>query len=230
MTPEQKHTFDTQGFLYLPAALPQAAVLPVKTHVLNALKKQKIWSSGRVLSNRLKDVPLFQQVGKINQMIPPYSGLKEQLVPQPVSALMSHLTGSPLTAAPDSQLLISLPHSTDWSLEGLNWHRDIGALKPNHMPGIQVFVLLDQLVPHGGATLALTGSHCFKTPVQTKQVINRLGADHKGVWDGTEISLLEMVGQAGDIYLMDMRLLHTPSINASRNLRMMATVRYFLRR
>jgi hypothetical protein len=44
---------------------------------------------------------------------------------------------------------------------------------------------------------------------------------------GTGLTLVEMAGRAGDVYLMDMRVLHTPSLNATRNLRMMATTRFF---
>jgi ectoine hydroxylase-related dioxygenase (phytanoyl-CoA dioxygenase family) len=42
------------------------------------------------------------------------------------------------------------------------------------------------------------------------------------------IAIVEMPGRAGDVYLMDMRLLHTPSINATKNVRMMATTRFLL--
>ena len=42
------------------------------------------------------------------------------------------------------------------------------------------------------------------------------------------LSIIEMSGKAGDVYLMDMRLLHTPSINATKNIRMMATARFFV--
>jgi len=41
----------------------------------------------------------------------------------------------------------------------------------------------------------------------------------------TGITLVEMSGQADDVFLMDMRLLHTPPINATDRLRMMATCR-----
>lgn len=39
------------------------------------------------------------------------------------------------------------------------------------------------------------------------------------------VDVVEMSGRAGDVYLMDMRLLHTPSINATRQMRLMATTR-----
>jgi ectoine hydroxylase-related dioxygenase (phytanoyl-CoA dioxygenase family) len=34
-----------------------------------------------------------------------------------------------------------------------------------------------------------------------------------------------MCGRAGDVFLMDMRVLHTPSVNATKQPRMMATTR-----
>jgi len=44
------------------------------------------------------------------------------------------------------------------------------------------------------------------------------------------VTITEMSGKAGDVYLMDMRILHTPSINDSKNFRMMATCRFLLER
>ncbi|MGV3527217.1 MAG: phytanoyl-CoA dioxygenase family protein [Candidatus Sericytochromatia bacterium] len=228
MTPEQATLFREQGYLYLPGALPPEAVRPVKNHVLNGLKQHKIWAGGRSLSPRLKDVPMFQQVGKINQLIPS-AGLAERLVPPALLALINRLAGGPLSGGQDAQLLISLPQQGEWRLEGLNWHRDIGKPKQDVLPGIQVFALLDQLLPHGGATLALAGSHRFKNPAQAQQGLENLIQTGAQQWvtEGIPLSLLEMTGRAGDVYLMDMRLLHTPSINATPYLRMMATVRYF---
>jgi hypothetical protein len=43
------------------------------------------------------------------------------------------------------------------------------------------------------------------------------------------LELIGMCGGAGDVILMDQRLLHTPSVNATDHVRMMATARYFLR-
>jgi len=37
-----------------------------------------------------------------------------------------------------------------------------------------------------------------------------------------------MSGNAGDVFLIDMRLLHTPSINSTKNMRVMAASRCFL--
>jgi len=229
MTPEQEALFREQGCLYVQGALGKDVVQPVKAHVLNELKRLKIWSTGRALSSRLKGVPIFQQIGKLGQLIC-YPGLKDRLVSRELYSSMRRLAGVNLATGQEAQLLISLPHQGDWTLEGLNWHRDISHSKPALVPGIQVFVLIDDLLPRGGATLALAGSPRLKDQSQVKQSMDELikvGAGRRVPVDGIEVSILEMAGRAGDVYLMDMRLLHTPSINSTKNVRMMATTRYF---
>jgi len=44
-------------------------------------------------------------------------------------------------------------------------------------------------------------------------------------WLGIEI--IEMPCRAGDVFLMDLRILHTPSVKSTKNVRMMATTRFF---
>lgn len=232
MTPKQKSSFLENGCLYIPGALSKGVVHPVKAHVKNELKRLNIWSGGRTLSRKFKEIPVFQQTVKLGQLIN-YPNLNERLISEELYSGMCQLAGKPLSAQ-KGQLLISLPHHVDWSLEGLNWHRDISKSQLGGMPGVQAFVLLDDVSAKGGATLALAGSHRLSSQSQAKQAISRLTGD--GVddsvnsvnVDGTELSLIEMAGRAGDVYLMDMRLLHTPSINSTKNLRMMATSRYFL--
>ena len=231
MTPEQKTLFREQGILYIRAALDNSLTQPVKTHVLNELKRLKIWAAGRSLSQRFKGVPIFQQTGKLGQLIH-YPHLSERLISQALHAAMYQLTGVTLSSGQEAQLLISLPHRADWALDGLNWHRDIAQPQGGRSPGVQTFILLDDLSAKGGATLALAGSHRLKNQAQAKAGISQLmnGDARRSVSvDGTALSLVEMTGRAGDVYLMDMRLLHTPSINATKRVRLMATTRHFAR-
>lgn len=228
MTPEKKEQFRNTGCLYLPGALARSVVQPVKAHVLAELKRLNVWSTGRTLSQKLKGVPVFQQTIKLGQLIS-YSGLTETLISQELYSAMCQLSGIPMSGQ-DAQLLISLPHKVDWSLEGLSWHRDISKSQLNGIPGVQAFILLDDVIVKGGATLALAGSHRLESQFQAKTDIAKLlgdGINRSFKVDGTELSIIEMAGRAGDVYLMDMRLLHTPSINSTKHVRMMATVRYF---
>lgn len=124
------------------------------------------------------------------------------------------------------------PAQGAWTLEGLNWHVDIAENQRARIKGIQAFFLIDDVVPHGGATLALAGSHrigvqrtpaaaqlrgLLRNPLDLERRLHELG-----------ITIVEMSGRAGDVFMMDMRLLHTPSVNATKNMRMMATSRCFL--
>jgi hypothetical protein len=220
--------FRQYGYLHIPGALGKEVVQPVKTHIVHELKQQKIWSTGRSLSRRLHGVPLFQQVGKLGQWLR-YPALQQRLAAPTLIALMRKLAAVPLASAEDAQLLISLPDQGAWTLKGLNWHRDVAQSKLDAIPGVQAFVLIDDLSPRAGATLALTGSHKLRTPAGGMQSLARLIDDdgqRSVVIDGIELAVLEMTGKAGDVYLMDMRVIHTPSINAGRNVRMMATMRY----
>ena len=117
-------------------------------------------------------------------------------------------------------------------MQSLNWHVDLAADARDRLTGIQAFFLIDDVAPHGGATLLLAGSH---------RVDRRTGPGRRLVRDVLKtcedpqrelqalgLSVVELSGRAGDVVLMDMRVLHTPSINTTANVRMMATARCFL--
>lgn len=223
VTPEQASFFRDQGYLLLRCALKKQIVQPVKTHVLNELKRLKIWSGDRTLSDRIKGVPPFKQVTTLGQLIN-YPGLKYRLMSQSLVSAMHRLAGVSLVPEQEAQLLLSLPNQGDWTLEGLSWHRDISQSRLGQFPGIQAFILIDDVLPHGGATLALAASHRITGKSQGKQNDDIARAMKVGDID---LSILEMAGKAGDVYLMDMRVIHTPSINSTQHVRMMATIRYF---
>src|SRR5690606_36757940 len=108
---EQVSHYREHGWLMIPGSLGKAAVQPVRTHVLDELKRQNFWSGGRSLSGRLKGVPMFQQIGNLGQAIR-HPGLHDRLMPHELHALICRLAGAPLPHAVEAQLLISLPHQT----------------------------------------------------------------------------------------------------------------------
>lgn len=227
MTPEQKTFFRDNGYLFLKGALPRKQLNPIKEHVLAELKRLKIWSSGRTLSASMKKTPVFQQVTRQIQLIR-YPALHSRVITPEIQSAITLLTRSKPGSDQDAQFLISLPHGTDWTLHGLKWHVDISSATPG-LSGIQAFILIDDVQPHGGATMAVTGFHALADREKRGRVREILkGSDdiEKELAD-LGLSILEMSGEAGDVYLMDMRLLHTPSVNATRNVRIMATARFF---
>ena len=229
LSPDQRDAFAEQGCLRLPGFLSRAQVEPVRRQVLDELKREKIWASGRTLSTQLSGLPAFQQIGRVSGRVK-VPNLQQALVTPELCAIVSAIAGDARAAPAATQLLLSLPHQGTWTLAGLNWHLDLAAGASGGVPGVQAFFLLDDLVPQGGATLALAGSHrgekqripghsslraLLKNSEDLEQDLRRAG-----------VAIVEMSGRAGDVFLTDMRVLHTPSINASRNVRMMATARF----
>lgn len=128
-------------------------------------------------------------------------------------ALVGRLAGRAPSNVQPTQLLLSPPQQGAWSLQGLNWHVDVRAGAADPIPGIQAFFLLDDVAPRGGATLALAGSHRLGTQGMPSPASLRgvLGHSQNLVQDLQRegIALVEMSGRAGDVFLMDMRVLHT---------------------
>lgn len=221
---------EAQGVLRLEGFHPRSHVAGLRQQLLDELKRLGIGSGGRMLSRQFRDLPPFQQIGRLSTAVRA-PRLHETLVTPGLSAIVAAVARGARVDAQATQLLLSLPHQGEWTLQALNWHVDVSAGPRDPLPGVQAFVLVDDVAPRGGATLALAGSHredgrspAGRPPLRELLKTSRaLESDLRAIG----IELLEMSGKAGDVYLMDMRVLHTPSINATANLRMMATTRFF---
>lgn len=225
MTPQQLSSFNEQGYLFLRGAIPKKQLSNVRDDVWAELKRLNLWSSGKRLSAVNKTLTPFQETVKISSAIRD-EHLHNRLLPEQVVSMLPKLAGRELAFA-HQQMLISLPNQGAWSLTGLNWHTDVASSSSELVPGIQAFILIDQVKSHGGGTLALAGSHLFNRRNNLRgQACEILRAGGDVTQLAPNISIVEMSGDAGDVYLMDMRVLHTPSINATHNVRIMATARY----
>lgn len=220
MTSEETAKFRDEGYLLLPRAVTKQVLEPVKAHVLQEVKRRTAASRGkaRSRSGATKRAPPFKQV-----MMMTYPALEERLMSAALLSAMQELAGGRLVREQGPQLLISIPSRAEWTLDGLNWHRDLAESTPGRIPGIQAFILVDDVQPKGGGTLALAGSHRVARYRSMKP-----GAASQIMLDGKGFEVVEMSGRAGDAYVMDMRVIHTPSINASKTMRMIATMRYYV--
>jgi hypothetical protein len=217
----QQRLFEEQGYVHLERFCSADRVGRIRGQVLDELARLKIWAGGKPLSKPLRALAPFQQIARLSTLVKP-PALDEAWITPELLAAVAALSGRGPGRRQGSQLLVSLPLPGPWTLQGLNWHVDVAARPGGGVPGIQAFVLIDDVAPHGGATLALAGSHRSGA---ARELVKR-GGDLPASLQGTGLSVLEMAGRAGDVYLMDMRVLHTPSLNATKHLRMMATARF----
>lgn len=241
-----KTIFADRGIICLKGLIPKGTAARVKESVISELDRLQLRKNGKLVTSKLSSLPVFQQTSRLSQMVK--SGPEvEKLLTDDLLSIIAALGGSTLRAAGATpQLLLSFPHSEQWSLKALNWHLDIAIPKTDVIPGIQAFILIDDLQTRGGGTLALAGSH--RLPylreaekgggahgVRAHRVFSQLfdGSSptpekffSPQVVNGVDVSIVEMSGKAGDVFIMDMRVIHSPSLNSTRNVRMMATTRW----
>lgn len=223
MTAEQQRSFRDSGCLCLHRSLGRREVDPLRAFVFGELKRLRVWAAGKPLSGAFASMPPFQQVAKLSTAIR-RDNLASALINDDVRAIVASLSDTALVPA-QSQFLISLPRQGSSTTKGLNWHTDVSPAPGGRLPGIQAFVLVDDVKPGGGATLAIAGSHRAGVGPTLRRLL-RGSDDLDHVVRSQGCSVVEMSGRAGDVYLMDMRVLHTPSINTSDAVRVMATVRF----
>jgi Phytanoyl-CoA dioxygenase (PhyH) len=226
MTPAQTKLFIDQGCLRLEGFHSGALLASIRQKVLDDLKRA---SGGKGMPKSLQGLPVFQQIGKLSALAK-VPGLHEVLVTPALIDGIAQLGGRAPASIQPTQLLLSPPNQGTWTLERLNWHVDVTA-DPAHIPGIQAFFLLDDVAPRAGATLALAGSQRTSSTPSLRALLKTVSpADLQQRLHEQGITIVEMSGRAGDVYLMDMRVLHTPSINATKHIRMMATTRCLFER
>ncbi|RYE90453.1 MAG: hypothetical protein EOO75_10140 [Myxococcales bacterium] len=223
----ERDEFAARGVVRLPGAIPRAATGDARRAILGELERLGLKSGSKLASSRLQDLPPFQQTTHLGQLVKVPDALAALFPAELLAAMARLLPGErgPGRVAP--QLLLTFPQKQPWSTEGLAWHLDLKVPPVDRVPGVQAFVLIDDVGPRGGATLALAGTHTLhhrpEAAGNAHSLLRRHGSIEALAPYG--VSLVEMTGKAGDVYLMDMRVLHSPSLNASRAIRMMATVR-----
>jgi hypothetical protein len=237
----QRIEFEERGVLRVERLVPASVTRPARDAVWSELERLKLRAGGKWHLRQLEGVPTFQITGRIAQRLQPLPAC-DALIPPALRALVDALAGTKLAAAQaHPSMLITPPQKHAWSVPHAGWHVDVRAVDAR-LPGIQVFVLVDDVAPRGGATIALAGSHRLLGSVGARQRALRESAhfrklfeDHGGdrgellqvrELEGIPLQVVEMHGRAGDVYLMDMRILHAPSTNSAARPRMSATGRY----
>jgi len=152
-------------------------------------------------------------------------------------------------------VLFTLPNATNWTLPHKLWHLDLPrfAMDQFGTPGVQLFLCLKTVRPGGGATLAIAGSHRIgndlghdlgSAPYRQhlarrhpwfRELFARQSRPNRTARftcttevGGIPLEVVELTGEPGDLYLMDMRMLHVAAPNASGTARIMLSERLIL--
>ena len=243
---EHKRTLEAQGLLKLEGFVPKVQVTMARDLIFDVAEKHGLFSAGswRRSDRRFSAAKPFRAA--INALN--HADYFPNLISEGVMQIACDLLGEAVAPLPPGQqILFTLPSTVSWSVPNDVWHIDIPRLGNLGAPGLQVFIFLDDVEPKGGGTLVLSGSHRLLNTsrvMRSKEVkralrtepyfrnlfdserapLNRL-EDTVGLVDGVKLEVIELTGASGDVYLMDLRTLHTPAPNCSNTARLMMTCR-----
>ncbi|MFI4973515.1 MAG: phytanoyl-CoA dioxygenase family protein [Caulobacterales bacterium] len=252
-TPDQRDQFARSGVVRLPGLLDPQTVRRARELVLHRLEATGLWRDGAWRLDALPK-PAWPDNGlrKPSKVIGNKHPQIEALADDPaVGRIVSELLGG---RACDRSIyrrpmtLFTLPNIETWALPTI-WHTDVPRLASGETPGVQMFTFLEPVGPCGGGTCVIAGSHRLLNEgrvilardlpreLRDEPFFRDLFAGRFAV-DGAHaampaahvanvrLEVMELTGEPGDVWLMDLRTFHAAAPNASGRPRVMVTDRF----
>lgn len=247
----EEERFATYGLVKRSNFLPAQKLSDARRVIVRQLEKVGVWQNGRWSYDSQPWTTRPDAGMKLLKPIKRHKSLLALATGEAEDAASALVDGRPVVPlSPYPSLLFTLPNATSWTVPYKAWHLDMPRLPDGGVPGIQIFVFLDTVEPGGGGTLVVTGSHhllnegirirssdlrkrlkqapYFADLMSSKSTDRLRFVNEVGYVDDIELQVVEMTGQAGDAYFMDLRMLHTIAPNSLNVPRIMLTQRYLL--
>ncbi len=251
LSPSQIDEFHEYGILKIPGLINQEVINSIQAHTRAYFEGIDYWRQGEWDINK---VPKIAKTDRLQ----PAKALKRskiftEIMTSEVDSVIRSLCedAEPILGSDRPQLLFTLPGIEDWTVPSRVWHVDVPRLPDNVFPGVQLFTFLETVLPRGGGTLAVSGSHRLvneegyirskfmkrrlKRELYFRRLFNKKVPDRmsflteSGQAGDVPLKVIEMTGKPGDAYITDLRLLHTVAPNANPEPRVMLTQRYYRR-
>jgi len=246
----QLAAFRDRGVIRLEGLIPPEKVEAAVNAARDRMSPAGIWEDGGWLVDHLRQAPINEgaKFGRKLKGAPEFDELVVGEIPNVVARLLDDRPTFCGMAVP--QPLFTLPNADSWEVPHNVWHLDVPRLPDCGIPGVQIFTFLETVAPTGGGTLVVAGSHRLlngNERISSKNVKRRLKdepyfrdlmsadtpnrqrfIDEVGHCGDVELQVVEMHGEPGDVYFVDLRVLHTPAPNATPVPRIMLTRRFFL--
>ncbi len=247
----ERENFAKHGLIKRKDFLPMEKLANARKMIFQHLEQEGIWRNGGwSLNNYPQSTELTAGMALLKPLWrrPTMIDLASGEASAAASALVDARPVFPMDRHP--ALLFTLPNATTWTLPHQNWHLDMPRLAEGGIPGVQIFGFLETVAPGGGGTLAVAGSHRLlnqgvrissadlrKKLMQERYFVELMSnqSDDRlrfmrevGHVGDVELQVVEMTGEPGDVYFMDLRVLHTVAPNTLPIPRIMLTQRYLL--
>lgn len=153
LTADQRDSFELQGYVRLDQAISGATIARLSDAAWTRLEEYQIHRERPETWRRLRPKGI-QSVAKTDA----FDSMATAKVRDAIDALVGHNRWN--EPSHWGQLLVSLPNDKEWQLPTTTWHIDLSENKqPSWIPGIQLFACVEDILPRGGATVAVAGSH-----------------------------------------------------------------------
>jgi ectoine hydroxylase-related dioxygenase (phytanoyl-CoA dioxygenase family) len=248
LPPRKVEEYGARGVVRVDGLLSEAGVRAAREALLFPLAQLGFWRDGawRLDADRRPQWPSAGlNATKLGRFPELDVLIEEPALIESIAALDACAVAE--TARGHPQLLITLPNARTWFVPPNVWHLDFPRLASGQSPGVQLFAFLDTVEPRGGGTLVVAGSHRLLNTgrfIRSRDVKRQMGReeffrvlfspkeDRTGILGKTgavgdvPVEVVELTGEPGDAYLMDLRVLHTLAPNASKRPRIMITYRF----
>ena len=174
LTQHQIETFETKGLIRLDGFLEQDKVAAAQKFIFGLAEKEGFWRDGVWQVDKISDRPKFIK--------PMHKAKLDTLMTDRLLTVINMLVdGQALDEVllRPPALLFTSPQKTEWAVPASAWHLDTPRLPGAGLPGVQVFTFLDTVIPQGGGTLVVAGSHRllntgkFISSQNTKKMLKR---------------------------------------------------------
>lgn len=243
--------FALHGLVKRSGFLSPAQLARAREVIFQQAEKEGVWNAGQWLLERQEFIAGLAAGMAMIKPLNRHPAIIDLASGETLDAASALADGRPVYPLnPHPGLLCTFPNATVWSLPHQSWHLDLPRLAEGGLTGVQIFAILDDVETEGGGTLAVTGSHrllndsgrisssdlrkrlkreTYFAGLMSNKPINRLQLMRQpGRVGDVEVRVVEMTGKAGDMYFMDLRMLHNIAPNARPRPRLMLTQRYVL--
>jgi hypothetical protein len=244
LTKEQRETFAARGLVRFDKMLPLERITRARQAVERAFEPLGWWRDGAWrFEERTK--PRYPDKGFKSKQLGNKHNETIALLDEPalIDAADALLEGRAFDRSiyRRPQVLVTLPNADEWKAP-TGWHVDAPRVESGQSMGVQMFTFLDVVEPGGGGTCVIAGSHRLlndRGAMRNRDIALGL-REHKffqeiyagapsslrGMAGEVPVELVELTGAPGDVWFMDLRILHTGAPNALARPRMMATHRF----
>jgi len=249
---EDLQTFADWGLVQIKNLIPSKVALAARDYVYGRLSKAGLWADGRwTIAKPEVDATWVVPDERQKKTLSGVSSsrlFKELLTPDVLATARQFVGGDELIPTPPyTQFLFTPPNAHQWRLPHSMWHIDFPRTGDVGWAGVQVFTFLQRLEPGGGGSVMVAGSHQLLNdagiiPSKTfrrrlaraeyfRALMDKNDSDRQrflkevAYINDTPLKVVELIGEPGDVYIADLRLLHSVAPNTANLPRMMVTQR-----